>query len=140
MPSSHPPVRLKSQIALGGTRRGSTLVVALIVVTIITAAVGVTFVATNAAARMGNRASGYIAAERAADGAVEYGFGIWKQRIFAANGAIPTTAANSNLTAPLPAGFQYDTVANNGPLAITATDAYGNPTANPAPTIVSLNN
>jgi len=132
--------RLKSKNTLHRKKRGSTLLVALIVVAIVTAVVGVTLVATSAATRLGNRASTYIAAERAADGAVEYGFGIWKQRIFASNGAISTTAANSNLTAPLPAGFQYDTVANNGPLAITATDEYGNPNSSPKPTVVSLNN
>ncbi len=121
-------------------RRGSTILAALVIVAIVTALVGVTFVATNAASRMGYRATNYIATERAADGAVEYGFGVWKQRIFAGNGAISSTAANTSLNAPLPAGFQYDTAANYGPLAITATDAYGKPSAAPVATVVSLSN
>ena len=121
-------------------QNGSTLVASLIVVAVVTALVGVTFVATNAESRMGSRATSYIGTQRAAEAAVEYGFGIWKQRVFQANGAIDTTAANSNVSAPLMSGFQYDSVANNGPLAVTATDAYGAPSATPTATVVNLSN
>ena len=131
---------LTSRLAPPEMRRGSTLVASLIVVAVVTALVGTTFVATNAASRMGYRATGYIGTQRAAEAAVEYGFGIWKQRIYKANGAISTTIASSNITAPLMDGFQYDTVANNGPLAITATDAYGAPAATATPTVVNLSN
>jgi len=89
---------------------------------------------------MGYRATSYIATERVAEAAVEYGFGIWKQRIFEGGGAITTAAANAGVTGPVFAGYQYDTVANNGPLAITATDAYGTPSATPVATVVSLSN
>ena len=122
------------------SREGSVLIAALIIVTIVTAFVGVAFVATNATSRMGARANNYIAAERVAEGAVEYGFGIWKQRIFMNNGAITTAAANANVSAPLPTGFQYDTAGNNGPLSLSATDAYGAPTATATPTVVSMTN
>ena len=119
---------------------GTALIITLFIITAVTASVGIAFVATNASQRMGARASSYIATERVAEGAVEYGFGIWKQRVFMNNGAITTTAANSNVTAPLPTGYQYDTVANNGPLSFTATDAYGAPSASPVPTVVSMIN
>jgi hypothetical protein len=56
------------------------------------------------------------------------------------NGAITTAAANNAVTAPLPTGFQYASVANNGPLSFTATDAYGAPSATPVPTVVSMLN
>lgn len=146
-PSSTPPLDacprirpLTSRLAPPEMRRGSTLVASLIVVAVVTALVGTTFVATNAASRMGHRATGYIGTQRAAEAAVEYGFGIWKQRIYKSNGAISTTVASANVTAPPLDGFQYDTVANNGPLAITATDAYGAPAATATPTVVNLSN
>ncbi len=121
-------------------QRGSTLVASLIVVAVVTALVGVTFVATNAESRMGNRATGYIGTQRAAEAAVEYGFGVWKQRIYQANGAINTATANSNISAPIMDGYQYETVSNNGPLAVTATDAYGAPSTTASPTVVNLSN
>ncbi|MCX6980876.1 MAG: hypothetical protein NTV08_09010 [Verrucomicrobia bacterium] len=131
---------LRAKPLRGKSQGGSTILLVMLIITIVTAAVGVAFVVTNAGQRMGARASAYITAERVADGAVEYGFGIWKQRVFMNNGAITTAAANNAVTAPLPTGFQYDTVANNGPLAFTATDAYGAPSSSPVPTVVSMLN
>ena len=84
---------------------GSVIVVALIIVVVVTAMVGVTFLATNSASRMGGRAKDYVATQRAAEAAVEYGYGIWKHRIFVANGAINTAAANLNLTGPTLPGY-----------------------------------
>ena len=131
---------LRAKRLRGKSEGGSTLLLVMLIITIVTAAVGIAFVVTNAGQRMGARASAYITAERVADGAAEYGFGIRKQRVFMNNGAITTAAANNAVTAPLPTGFQYDTVANNGPLALTATDAYGAPSSSPVPTVVSMLN
>lgn len=131
---------LRAKPLRGKSQGGSTLLLVMLIITIVTAAVGIAFVVTNAGQRMGARASAYITAERVADGAVEYGFGVWKQRVFMNNGAITTAAANNAVTAPLPTGFQYDTVANRGPLALTATDAYGAPSSSPVPTVVSMLN
>lgn len=131
---------LRAKPLRGKSQGGSTILLVMLIITIVTAAVGIAFVVTNAGQRMGARASAYITAERVADGAVEYGFGVWKQRVFMNNGAITTAAANNAVTAPLPTGFQYDTVANNGPLAFTATDAYGAPSSFPVPTVVSMLN
>jgi len=119
---------------------GGVILVVMLIITIVTATVGIAFVATNASQRSGARASAYVTAERVAEGAVEYGFGIWKQRVFMNNGAITTAAANNAVSATLPPGFQYDTVAKNGPLAFTATDAYGAPSSFPVPTVVSMLN
>lgn len=127
-----------SRLALAKKRGGSVIFVALIIVVVVTGLVGVTFLATNAAARMGGRATDYIATQRAAEAAVEYGFGIWKQRIFVANGAITTVAANANLTAPSLPGFAYSSTSTNGPLTISATDEYGAPAATPTRVPVSL--
>ena len=129
---------LASRLAFSNKHNGAVLVVALIIVVVTAALVGVSFLATNAASRMGGRAKDYVGVERAAEAAVEYGYGIWKRRIFVANGAITTTAANTNLTGPALTGFAYDTSANNGPLTISATDEYGAPTASPTRVTVSL--
>ena len=145
-PSHTQPGEYPSQLpapslpALPGRQRGSTLVAALIVVTVVTTLVGVTFLATNAASRMGYQASNYIATQRAAEAAVEYGYGIWKQKIFVANGAVATSALGSSIIPPSMPGFQFDTVANNGPLTITATDAYGAPSSTPNSVVVNLTN
>lgn len=131
---------LRSKFARAKRQRGSVIVAAMIIVVIVTSLVGVTFLATNSASRMSSRAKDYIATQRAAEAAVEYGYGIWKRRIFVANGAISTDTASAGLTGPTLAGFTYDSVANNGPLKISATDEYGAPatnTANP-PTRVSV--
>ena len=135
-----PTLRFNSALSKRRAKSVSTIVAALIVTAVVTAIVGVTFIATNAASRMGYRATSYIATQRAAEAAVEYGYGIWKQRVFTNNGAIGTNQANLNITAPSMPGFEFDTVANNGPLALTATDEYGAPAAAPVPTVVNLTN
>ena len=132
------PIMPVSRFAPPGRRRGTAIISALIVVVVVTALVGVTFVATNAASRMGARAKDYVAAQRAAEAAVEYGYGIWKRRIFVANGAITTSTASANLNPPVLPGFAFDTTANNGPLSISATDEYGAPTASSVRVPVSL--
>lgn len=117
------------ELALKRKQNGSVLVGVLITVVVVTTLVGVSFMATNAASRMGGRAKEYVGVQRAAEAAVEYGYGIWKQRIFAAGRPISTTEASASLTGPSLAGFTYASVASNGPLTISATDEYGAPTA-----------
>ena len=129
---------LASRLAILKKRSGSVIVVALIIVVVVTSLVGVTFLATNAASRMGGRAKDYIAVQRAAEAAVEYGYGIWKRRIFVSNGAINTATANLSLTPPILPGYAYASSAQNGPLTISATDEYGAPAAAPTRVPVSL--
>ena len=123
---------------LGRRRRGSALIAALLVVVVVSGLVGVSFLATNNAARMGGRAQDYVEVQRAAEAAVEYGFGVWKQRIFAAGRPISTTEANASLAGPSMPGFTYASAANNGPLTISATDEYGAPTASPKRVVTNL--
>lgn len=129
----HPP-----QLALQGKRSGSVLIGVLITVVVVTSLVGVSFVATNSAARMGGRAREFVGVQRAAEATVEYGYGIWKQRIFAAGRPITTAEANASLTGPSMSGFTYASAANNGPLTISATDEYGAPTTSATRVTTSL--
>ena len=130
--------RFISRFAQARKTRGTVIVAAMIVVVVVAALVGVTFVATNGATRSGGRSKDFIATERAAEAAIEYGYGVWKRRIFVANGAITTVAANAGLTPPLVPGFAFESGANNGPLTISATDEYGAPQASPTRVRVSI--
>ena len=112
--------------------RGSALLATLLGVLIVSSLVGLTLVSTNAVSRLSSRARDYAATQRAAEAAIEYGYAIWKRRIFVANGAISTDTARAGLTGPAIAGYIYESAANNGPLSISATDQYGAPMANPA--------
>ena len=108
-------------------KRGSAIVGAFLVVAIVTGLVGVSFLATNGAARMSGRSRDYVGVQRAAEASVEYGFGVWKQRVYGAGRPITTTEASAGLTGPSLPGFTYASIADNGPLAISATDEYGAP-------------
>lgn len=119
-------------------RRGSAILGALLVVVVVTGLVAASFLATNGASRMGGRSRDYVGVQRAAEAAVEYGFGVWKQRVFAAGRPISTTEASAGLTGPSLPGFTYASAANNGPLKISATDEYGAPTATPKRVITNL--
>ena len=127
-----------SRLVPDRNRRGSVLVAALLIVVIVTGLVGVSFIATNSATRMGGRGKEFVGVQRAGEAAVEYGYGIWKQRIASAGRPITTTEASASLTGPSLPGFTYATAANNGPLTISATDEYGAPTVSATRVITNL--
>ncbi|MGB8167006.1 MAG: hypothetical protein WCF18_05905 [Chthoniobacteraceae bacterium] len=108
------------------TKQGNILIVALVLVFVISGFVATALNVTNNSARFTDRSRNYAAAQSAAEGAVEYAFGVWKTRILAADRALSTTAANSGLTAPQFNGVSYAT-ANGGSLRIDALDEYGAP-------------
>lgn len=117
---------------------GNILVVTLIMVVVISAFVLSAMSVTGNTARMTDRSRDYAAAQAAAEGAVEYAFGIWKTRITAQNRAITTAEANASLGAPALPGFEYASVAEDGPLKIDGLDEYGAPGATPTAVKVSL--
>ena len=121
---------------------GGTLVVAMIAVLVVSSAVGVAYKSTSATGRLGDRSRDFVENKLAAEGALEYAYGIWKKRVQNYDRAISTTEATNGMTAPAFAGFNYMSAANQGPLNIQATDTYGKPmtaaSATPAPVIVSL--
>ena len=112
--------------------------VALIVVAVVSGFVAVALNATNSTARFGDRSRDYATANAAAEGAVEYAFGIWKKRIATNNRSISTTEANASLTGPAFTGFSYASSAESGPLRIDALDEYGAPVATPSPVTIDL--
>src|SRR6187399_1225311 len=124
--------------SLFSAERGNILMVALIVVAIVSGFVAVAFNATNGAARLTDRSRDYAATSAAAEGAVEYAFGIWKKRISVANRALTTAEASASLTGPSYPGLSYAPSAELGPLAIDALDEYGAPVTTPTPVVIDL--
>ncbi len=109
---------------------GSSLLLVLAAITVVAVFVGVAISGTGETARLSARARSYSNVQKATEGAIEYGFGIWKARILAK--ARPLTQADLNsrpLTGPTFPDMSYGTVPENGPLKITATDEYGAPSA-----------
>src|ERR1700710_207106 len=107
---------------------GSSLLVVMFVIAVVTVFVGLAIKSTSEGARLSSRATNYVSVEKAAEGAIEYGFGVWKARILAK--ASPLTQSDldsSPVTGPTFPDLSYATVAENGPLDITATDEYGAP-------------
>lgn len=119
-------------------QRGNILMVAMIVVAVTSGFVAVAFNVTNSTAKLTDRSRDYAAAQTATEGAVEYGFALWKKRIAANNRAITTTEANTSLTGPAYTGLAYAPLAESGPLRIDALDEYGAPVATPTPVTIDL--
>lgn len=94
---------------------------------------------TSEGARLSARARNYVSVEKAAEGAIEYGFGIWKARILAkASPLTQTELDRSPLTGPTFANMSYASSSEVGPLQITATDEYGAPADTPVRVYTNL--
>ncbi len=122
--------RSKLPISRRRFSEGSSLLLVLAAIAVVSVFVGVAMTGTGETARLSARARSYVNVEKAAEGAIEYGFGIWKARILAK--ASPLTQAELNakpLIGPAFPDMAYGTVAENGPLTISATDEYGAPAA-----------
>lgn len=118
---------------------GSTLVAVLIVTSIVTAGVGVAFLLTSQTARIADRSQDFAVVQAAAEGSIEYAFGVWKRRVAQKNGALTTQEVAIDTTA-LPE-FPGATLVS---LTLEAADEYGAPmsatTVPPTPAFVSVPN
>lgn len=127
------------------------MVVALISILVVSAAIGVAYQSTDVAARLSDRSRDFQGAKVTAEGILEYGYGVWKQRVHNQDRALSTTEC---AVTPPPLGtasgspksyyYDYAPATVQGPLTIQATDVYGAPmsstSATPAPAVVSLAN
>ncbi len=126
------PVRRRST-------EGSTLLLVLAAIAVVSVFVGVAMTGTGETARLSARARSYVNVEKAAEGAIEYGFGIWKARILAKSSPLTQAELNAKpLTGPTFPNLSYGTAAENGPLKITATDEYGAPATTPTRVYTNL--
>ena len=60
---------------------GSSLLLVMFAIAVVSVFIGLAISGTSQNARLSTRAQSYVNVEKAAEGAVEYGFGIWKARI-----------------------------------------------------------
>lgn len=101
--------------------QANALLVTLGLLASVAAVLGITLSVTASTTRITARSRDYAVARAAAEGAVEYAYGIWLRRI--RTGPISTAVANANLTPPPFPGITY---AKEGPqLSIVALDEYG---------------
>ncbi len=115
---------------------GNALIVALVMVVAISGFVAVAYEATDRSARLADRSRDFAAAQALAEGAVEYGFGVWKGQLAAVNGPVSSSAfATISSAAPSVVGFSYA-----APLEIDTVDAYGAITAALSPVMVDMAN
>ena len=116
--------------------QGNILIVALIMIVVVSGLVGVAVTVTNHSAHFTDRSRDYVAAQAAAEGAVDHAFAIWKKRINLGNAVIDSDTAKDRLDAPTFTDFTY-----TDPLTIDALNEYGAPfpAGNTMPTKVSLN-
>ena len=112
------------------TCQGNILIVGLVLIFVISGFVAAALNATNQSARMADRSRSYATAQAAAEGAVEYAYGVWKARILATDGPLTSSEAAAALTAPGFSGVSYATTVQGGRLSVTALDAYGAPMPN----------
>ncbi len=109
--------------------QGNILIVALILVFVISGFVATALNVTNNSSRFTDRSRDYAAAQSAAEGSVEYAYGVWKARILASDRPLTGVEANALLTAPQFPDVTYASALENGPLRIDALDEYGAPMA-----------
>lgn len=97
--------------SIRASKHGSTLLVAVSLLAIITVLVGVALTATTHQGRFAKRDTDFTSAQAAADGALEYAYASWKE-IIRGNGLRPPTNTQVNATnlppptSALHAGFQ----------------------------------
>lgn len=101
--------------------QGNTLLVTVALLASVAALLGVTLSVTATTTRNTARSRDYIAAKSAAEGAVEYAYGVWLRRI--RTGPISTTQANAGLVPPEFPGITYAT--SGSQLRIEALNEYG---------------
>lgn len=117
--------------------QGSSLLLVMCTIAVVSVFIGLAISATSNVARLSKRSEGYVNVEKATEGAIEYGFGIWKA--YTLFNSAPLTQIELNAI-PL-AGPTFPGVAYPAPspsLKITATDQYGNPAPTAARVYTSL--
>lgn len=122
--------------------QGNILIVAMILIVVVGAFVGISVNSTNSGVRASDRAADYATAQAAAEGAIETAYAYWRRAIINENQYVTTKRANTGLVAPVFAGLAYapenPTLNQFGQLRIQALDEYGAPKDNPSATSSNL--
>jgi len=115
---------------------GNVLILALIGVILVTTFAGIAFSVTGNTPRMTDSDRKFSATKAAAEGSIEYAFGVWRSIITQKNKQISTTEANASLSQPAFDGVATPT--GSDALKIDAVDAYGAPAATPVPVYTNI--
>ena len=130
--------------------QGWSTLYALFAIVIVSIAIGVCMSTTSSNLKFIQRGRDYTAARLAAEGAIEYAWGAWKNDIQEQGGVISTTSADglvsgtsilSDLSGSEIYGLTYDSGTQglgscSGTLQIQAVDSYGVPTTSGTPSAV----
>jgi hypothetical protein len=127
--------------------KASALIVTLLVIFVITASIGIAVQLTTTTARQTDSSRDFSALRSAAEGALDFAYGIWAKTINNYYGPVSNLRLTTNMaTVPSFTGFSYAPSAENGPLRVRTADKYGQPdpvplsTATPPPAIINLDN
>jgi hypothetical protein len=128
---------------LKAKEQASALIITMLIIFLITVAIGIAVSMTTATARQTDSSRDFSALRSAAEGAVEFGYGVWVKTINSYYAPVSNSRLTTALGATIPqfAGLSYAT-----PLQVTGTNQYGQPyapansTATPPPTTVNLDN
>ncbi len=125
-------------------KKASALIVTLLIIFLITVSIGIAMQLTTATVRTTDSSRDYSALRSAAEGALDFGYGIWTKTINSYYAPVSSSRLAQNLaTVPSFNGFSYAPSAD-GPLQVAGTDLYGKPdptaTVPPSPTRISLDN
>jgi hypothetical protein len=111
--------------------KASALIITLLVIFLITAAIGIAMQLTTATVRQTDSSRDFSALRCAAEGALDFGYGIWTKTTNNLYASPPNLRLNQNLgTVPSFNGFSPAPSAEDGPLKLTGTDRYGQPDGN----------
>lgn len=115
------------------------MLVALLVTSVAAGLVSVAVLRTGNATRMTTRAVDFADTERAVEGLIEYAFGVWKTRTVQKDSPLTDSEAAALVSsAPTFPALTYASSAENGPLQIKPTDAFGAPSSSPAKVLTYL--
>jgi hypothetical protein len=124
-------------------KQASALIITMLIIFLITVAIGIAVSMTTTTARQTDSSRDFSALRSAAEGAVEFGYGVWVKTINSYYAPVSNARLTTALGATIPqfSGFSYATT-----LQVTGTNQYGQPyaaansTATPPPTTVNLDN
>lgn len=122
------------------TEQGSALVITMLVIFLVTVAIGIAMTMTNFTLRQTDSSRDFSALRAAAEGALDYGYGVWA-KVVNTQYRPPKNSELAISSPPSFTGFTYATT-----LQVQGTDQYGAPsgsvtsTATPPPVRVNLDN
>jgi hypothetical protein len=123
----------------GTARSGSALVIAMLVVFLIAAFVGVAMYLTTGTLRQADSSRDFSGLRSAAEGALDFAYGVWTKTVNSYYAPATQSQLNAALaTVPSFNGYGYAPAAENGPLKLSPVNGYGAPIGSPAYTLVNL--